>query len=110
VPTRNSALTLSDANPTVELVWQAPAEPQLVHYEVQVLGGPNLKPVFSASVVTTATAAHLPANADFYLWNVVTVGQNGAQAPADWSWFSTSPANGPHQLVASAPEARHAAH
>ena len=110
VPTRNAALTLADGNPAVELVWQAPAEPQPVHYEVQILGGPNLKPVFSASLVTTATVAHLPANADFYLWKVDTVGQDGAEAPADWSWFSTNPATGPHQSVASAPEASHAGH
>lgn len=103
-PARNAALTLADGNPAVELVWQAPAEPQPVHYDVQVLGGPNLKPVFSASVVTTATVAHLPASVDFYLWKVDTVGQNGVQATADWSWFSTSPATGPHQSVASAPE------
>ncbi|WP_428536563.1 tetratricopeptide repeat protein [Rhodopila sp.] len=110
VPTRNAALKLAEGKPAVELVWQAPAEPQPVHYDVQVLGGPNLKPVFSASVSTTAMVAHLPANADFYLWKVDTVGPNGAQAATDWSWFSTGPANGPHQSVASAPEAPRAAH
>ena len=110
VPTRNAALTLADGNPTVELVWQAPAEPQPVHYEIQILGGPNLKPVFSASVVTTATVARLPPNADFYLWKVETVGKDGAVASADWSWFSASPATGPHQSIASAPEASHAGH
>ena len=110
VPMRNATLTLADGNPTVELVWQAPAEPQPVHYEVQVLGGPDLKPVFTASVVTTATVAHLPTNADFYLWKVDTVGQNGVQAAADWSWFSTNPATGPHQSVASAPTASSSGH
>ncbi len=104
-PERNATVMLKGTAPVVELVWTAPPQSQPVHYEVQVreLGGPNLVTVAQASVTETATVVRLPAKADFYVWNVDTVGQDGAHAPGDWNWFSVGSPTQPGQSVASMP-------
>jgi TPR repeat protein len=106
-PPRDATLTLTDDNPTLELVWAAPPEPQPVHYEIQVreLGGPALRTMFTASVTETATVVRLPANEDFYVWNVDAVERNGARAPGDWGWFSIGPPPRSEDSVAAMPEA-----
>jgi hypothetical protein len=111
-PARNAVVTLTGDGPTVELVWVGPAEPQPTHYEVQVreLGGPTLRTVFAASVSETATFVHLPANSDFYVWNVNTVGRDGTSAPGDWNWFTVGPPASSEQSIASAPGASNPHH
>ncbi len=107
-PARDANLALTNENPAVELVWLAPAQPQPVHYEVQVreLGGPTLRTVFIGSFSETATLVRLPMAADFYVWNVDTVGQNGSHASSDWGWFSVGAPAPSEQSVASIPEKR----
>jgi TPR repeat protein len=104
-PARNAILLLTSDGPIVELVWIAPAEPQPVHYEVQVreLGGPTLRTVFTTSLNETATAVRMPPVADFYVWNVDTVARDGSHAAGDWNWFSISPTARSEQSIASAP-------
>jgi hypothetical protein len=64
-PARNVTLMPSDENPTVELVWIAPPEPQPVHFQVQVreLSGPASRTVFTATLAETATVAAAASNA-----------------------------------------------
>jgi hypothetical protein len=45
----------------------------------------------------------LPANADFYVWNVNAVGRDGASAPGDWNWFTVGSTASSEQSIASAP-------
>jgi TPR repeat protein len=93
-PVTNMTLRPPADNPTVELVWIAPPEPQPVHYQVQVreLDGPTLQLVFTATVTVTAALVQLPPKQDFYVWNVDTIGQDGSHVPGDWGWFSIDPA------------------
>ena len=93
VPARNVTLMPSDGNPTVELVWIAPPEPQPVHFQVQVreLSGPASRTVFTATLAETATVVRLPAKSGFYVWSVDAIGRDGSHAPADVSWFSIDP-------------------
>jgi hypothetical protein len=111
-PMLNETLILRHDNSAAELVWLAPAEPQPVHYEVQVLeaDGPTLSTVFMTSVTTTATTVRLPANADSYLWKVDAVGRDGSRAHGDWSWFSIDRAPRSEQSMATVPGASHPGH
>lgn len=109
-PARNAAQTPADGNPSVELVWEAPAEPRPVHYEVEIreLGGPTLRTVFTASLTETAVLAPLPSKPEFYVWNVSTIAQDGSRVPSDWSWFSINAPNLQEQSMASVPQPPHA--
>ncbi len=93
VPVRNVTLMPSDPDPTVELVWIAPPEPQPVHFQVQVreLSGPASRTVFTATLAETAAVVRLPAKSGFYVWSVDAVGRDGSHPPADVSWFSVEP-------------------
>ncbi len=111
-PPRNATLPLPGKAASVELVWSAPPEPRPVHYEVQVreLGSSTLQTVFTASVTETATLVPLPANADFYVWNVSTVGRDGSHAVGDWNWFTVGTPPDSQQSMASVPGATHSGH
>jgi hypothetical protein len=102
VPVRNVTLMPSDGDPTIELVWIAPPEPQPVHFQVQVreLSGPESRTVFTGALAETATVIQLPAKSGFYVWSVDAIGRDGSHAPADVSWFSIDP-TAPTQSVTS---------
>jgi hypothetical protein len=106
-PARDVSLPPTDGDPTVELVWVAPPQPQQVQYEIRVfeLGGQTMRTVFTGSIPETATAVRLPSNAGFYAWNVHTVARDGSHAPGDWSWFSVGSPRPPEQSMAAGPEA-----
>jgi hypothetical protein len=103
VPVRNVTLMPSDGNPTVELVWIAPPEPQPVHFQVQVreLSGPESQTVFTATLAETATMVRLPAKSGFYVWSVDAVGRDSSHAPAEVSWFSIDPTAPTQQSMTS---------
>jgi TPR repeat protein len=103
VPVRNVTLMPSDGNPTVELVWIAPPEPQPVHFQVQVreLSGPASRTVFTATLSETATVIRLPAKSGFYVWSVDAIGRDGSHPPADVSWFSIDPTVSTQQSMTS---------
>ena len=102
-PARDVIFAPTGTNITVPLVWTAPAEAKPVHYEIQVreLGGPKMRTVLTASSTETATLVQLPANPNFYVWNVSTVARDGSRAPGDWGWFSIGPASQSGQSMAS---------
>ena len=112
-PIRNMSLVLSSANPTVELVWIAPPEPQPVHYalEVRQLGGSAIRTVYTASVTSTAVLVRLPPAApSFYLWSVTAVARNGVRTHGEWNWFSVKPPTSTQQSLAQAPDGQHPSH
>jgi hypothetical protein len=111
-PARNASLLPAGDNPTVALVWMAPAQSQPVRYEVKVreLDGPALTTIVTASVMQTATVVRLPAKPDFYVWNVDAVGQDGSHAASDWNRFSIGAPPRPEQSIASAPDGPEPAH
>ncbi|MDQ2763057.1 MAG: sel1 repeat family protein, partial [Pseudomonadota bacterium] len=104
-PASDASLILPNADSAVELVWIAPAEPQPVHYEVQVreLGGPTPRTIFTASMAETAAVIRLPQNADFYTWTVDTIAQDGSHTAGDWSWFSVGSTHPSEQSMAAVP-------
>jgi TPR repeat protein len=93
-PTQNAMVPIRADNPTIELVWVAPPEARTVRYEVQVheLSSSTLPAVFTASVTGTAVLVRLPVQANFYVWDVDAVAQDGSRASSGWSWFSTGSA------------------
>jgi TPR repeat protein len=107
-PTKDAILTLAEGDQAVELVWLAPAQPQAVHYDIQVqtMDGSTLRTVVAASVDTTAALIRLPPADGFYAWNVETVGQDGSHAPSVWGWFSVGDIGRSQQSAASIPAGR----
>lgn len=89
-PNRDANLTLTHESPIVELVWIAPAQPQPVHYEVQLheMDGPAQRISYTGSVAETATVVRLPVDDAFYIWRIDVVAPDGSRGTGDWSWFS----------------------
>ncbi len=108
VPARNVTLTPSEGNPTVELVWIAPPEPQPVHFQVRVreLSGPASRTVFTSTLAETATVVRLPAKSGFYVWSVDALSRDGSHAPAEVSWFSVEPTGTQQSMTSMRGDAR----
>jgi TPR repeat protein len=110
-PERNATITSRGGAVSLELVWVPPAEPQPVHFVVQVRElGSTLRTIFTTSVTDTAVIVPLPANTGFYVWNVNAVGQDGSDAAGDWNWFSVDQATDPTRSMASVPGQASSAH
>jgi hypothetical protein len=105
-PSKNETLPLTGQGQPAELVWLAPAEPEPVHYEIEVreIGGSTIETIFRAQLTTTAVSVALPPRPGFYVWNVDTVGPTGIHVPGVWNWFSVgAPAPSPGTALGAAP-------
>jgi hypothetical protein len=105
LPARDATVAVADDNRSITLVWVVPPQPEPVQYVVQVREtGDSVMQTVAAEVVNeTAILVRLPSTKGFYAWSVDAIGQDGAHAGSDWSWFSAVPAPAARSSVASAP-------
>lgn len=87
-PPLDTTIYITNDNPAVVVVWNAPREAEPVHYEVELKAIGSLWDQ-AVSSTETAVVIDLTDKAEHYLVRVNTIGKDGARVVGIWSYFAT---------------------